>query len=260
MLPGWPRLNGLVMGALNVPGLGRGVRRLVYPSEAYEFWDHYAPGFSGVTQDLRKDDVLPSVRTAVREAMERAIGPGRSRLVVKITGWPRIGFLKEIFPDARFVAVSRDGRAVAVSGFLTPWFNGWRGPENWAWGRLTREQRERWEAHNRSFLVLAGLAWEKLMKAQREASRRIPDDDFLEIRYEDLCRQPLRTFRSIAEFGSLRWTLEFERVVRGFTFQNGNDKWRRLLLASQQKMLSDCLSDALREYGFAGRSGPGRSE
>ena len=54
----------------------------------------------------------------------------RDRLLLKISGWPKIGILFEIFEGAKFVHVARDGRAVVNSPLDTYFWNGWIGPEN----------------------------------------------------------------------------------------------------------------------------------
>ncbi len=248
--PRHPGVNRFVMGLLDIPGGEPMVRRFVYPSEAYAFWDHYAPGFSRPSQDLRDYDVIPGVRDAVRAAMEKVLGRGRPRLLVKLTGWPRAGFVKEIFPDARFIVVYRDGRAVATSGFLSPWFDGWKGPAKWAWGPLTGDQRARWEKHGRSALVLAGLAWEILMNAQKEANRSLPPSDIHFLRYEELCRDPIPTLRAAVNHAALGWNERFERRVAGFNLYDANEKWRRVLTRRQQEMLSTSIEGALREHGY----------
>lgn len=248
--PARAELNALVMRALDVPGLGAVARRLTYPSEVYRFWDFYAPGFSSPCRDLFANDVLPSAKEAVRRGMSKVISPRRNRLLVKLTGWPRIGFIKEIFPDAKFVVVYRDGRAVATSGFQVPWHNHFQGPQKWMWGELTSEQRERWYRYNKSFLVLPALVWEILMSAQRAANETIPSSDLHEVRYEDLCADPLKIIRGVAHFASLSWTPSFEETVKGFRLNNQNDKWRQELTEAQQTELCEFLSDALREHGY----------
>ena len=66
-----------------------------------------------------------------------------------MTGWPRAGFLHAVFPDARYVNVIRDGRAVANSWLQMDWWLGYRGPEHWHFGPLSDEHREVWERSGR---------------------------------------------------------------------------------------------------------------
>src|SRR6185503_19102246 len=80
---------------------------------------------------------------------------GKPRFVAKITGPSRIAYLKSIFPDALFIHVVRDGRAVVRSlmkvdfckrggGYAKPWWS----------GGLTEEDMQAWKRHEDSPLVL----------------------------------------------------------------------------------------------------------
>jgi hypothetical protein len=94
-------------------------------------------GFRRPCRDLLPQDVTLKKKEAIQNVVAQMLTRKRNRLVVKITGWPRIGFLKEIFPDAKFIHILRDGRAVANSYINVPFWWGWRGLANWRWGPLT---------------------------------------------------------------------------------------------------------------------------
>lgn len=249
----WPqnaRANRWAMQTMDLPLPAQYRRKLIYPVEAYQFWDHHSPGFSSPNRDLHTGDVTPSSRQAVRQAVAQMLTARRRRLIVKITGWPRIGFLKEIFPDAKFIHVYRDGRAVANSYLAVSWWSGWRGPDSWQWGGLSPEQREKWERFDWSYVALAAIQWEILMTAQRMAKEKISSDDLLEIRYEDMCQDPKGTFKMAAEFSDLTWSPHYEAAINRSPFENTNYKWRKHLTTAQQKILNECLCDMLREYDY----------
>ncbi|MDH4207868.1 MAG: sulfotransferase [Anaerolineae bacterium] len=250
-MPGGPRANRWALRALDLAFASPYLRKLIYPVEAYRFWDRCFPGFSEPCRDLLKGDVTPRTREVVRDAMAQVLTSKRRRLLVKITGWPRIGFLKEIFPDAKFIHVYRDGRAVANSLLGSYWWSGWRGPDNWRWGELTPALKEKWEEYDRSFLALAAIQWEILISAQEEAKRTISSDDLLEIRYEHLCQEPVATFKSVLQFADLEWSAAFQRTVESFLLRDQNHKWREDLSAAQQEQLDACLRETLRKRGYA---------
>ena len=249
--PHKPAINHLAMQILDLPLPQKYIRKLIYPSEAYRFWDYYASGFSGPCRDLRQDDVTPAVAKRVKNVLQKMLTPKRRRLLIKITGWPRVGYIKEIFPDAKFIHIYRDGRAVVNSLLQVPWWSGWRGPGNWRWGSLTPEQYRRWEEHSKSFVALAALEWEILMAAYDKAEAALNANNLLRTSYEDLCQEPLEQFQLLAEFGNLEWTPQFESLIRHTPFKNTNYKWQQNLTPSQQHILNACIEPALKKYGYA---------
>jgi hypothetical protein len=242
--------NRAAVSAMHRPLLRRLLRRQVQPSEAYLFWDHYAYGFSAPCRDLVRGDVTVRVRKQVLSALEPLLTGRHDRLLLKITGWPRIGYLKEIFEDARFIHIVRDGRAVASSLLHVDFWRGWQGPQGWRAGLLSPEDQAAWEGYDRSFTALAGLEWRIQMRAMAAARRGLGPDQFLEIRYEDFCRQPWETCRRALDFAELPATPEFEREVRAEPIRDMTDRWRADLTQAQQDLLADLLREDLPRYGY----------
>lgn len=249
--PDRPRRSRWPLMAIDTPVLGGLLRRRLVPGECYAFWEHHCPGFRRPCRDLLASDVTARNRKRLREAFEELTTARRSRLVLKITGWPRLGFLNEIFPEARFVHVLRDGRAVANSLLAVGFWWGWQGPQNWRWGELPADQRELWERHDRSFVALAGIAWNIYLQAHAAAAPAIPAHRMTEIRYEDLCADPAGEIQRLAGFGGLRWTPRYADLVARQSVRSANEKWRRDLTPPQQAILEDVLADSLRRRGYA---------
>ncbi len=245
-----PQLNQLLLSCYRLPGAAGLLRHRFYPIEAYRFWDSHYPGFSMPFRDLTAADALPAATSRLRAAARACVSTSRPHLLCKITGWPRIGFLDAVYPNARFIAVIRDGRATAGSLLRVKFWLGWRGPDNWGWGPLTAEQNERWKSYGQSFVALAALQWEILMQAYERAKQALGPERLLEIRYEDLCADPVRITRGAAEFAGLEPSPAFERSVRSFGMHNQNEKWKQGLTPAQQSELADCIRDELRRWGY----------
>ena len=242
--------NRAAVSAMHRPLLRRLLGSRVQPSEAYLFWDYYAYGFSAPCRDLVCGDVSVRVRKQVRGALESQLTSEHDRLLIKITGWPRIGYLKEIFEDARFVHIVRDGRAVASSLLHVDFWQGWKGPHGWRAGLLSSEDQAAWEGYDRSFTALAGLEWRIQMRAIDAARQVLEPGQFLEIRYEDFCRQPWETCRRVLEFADLPETPGFEREVRAEPIRDMTNRWRGDLTQAQQDLLDDLLREDLPRYGY----------
>ncbi len=249
--PDRPALNRLAVEAMGQPLLRRLFGGWVRANEQYRFWDYYTHGcFSEPCRDLVRADVTARMKQQVQGAFRSMLTSRRDRLLVKITGWPRIGFLNEIFEDARFVHILRDGRSVASSLLHVGFWTGWRGPQGWRAGELSSEDQATWDAYDRSFVALAGLEWRIQMRAIEAARRQLDPARFLEIRYESFCEQPLETYRRVLDFADLPSTPAFEREVQRASLRSQRDRWRADLTPSQQAMLDQLLADDLRRYGY----------
>lgn len=248
--PEMPGLNRAALGLTDLPLVGGLARRMFSPEECYAFWDHHSPGFSTPFRDLRADDVTRSQRDRIRTALGQLVTRGRDRLLVKLTGWPRIGFLHEIFPDARFVHIVRDGRAVVNSILQVDWWWGWRGMENWRFGPLSEVDRRDFERHRGSFVALAAIQWRLLLDAVERARSDLPEGVFLEVRYEDLCEDPLRVARETLDFCGLDPSSLLEERIRATSLESRNDKWRTELTEAQQGILRELMGPRLARYGY----------
>jgi hypothetical protein len=248
--PTTPAVNRWAVAAMGNPLLHRLFGGKIQPGECYVFWDKHAYGFSTPCRDLIREDVTPRIKKQVRAAFQSMLTPRRSRLLIKIAGWSRIGFLKEIFEDAKFIHIVRDGRAVASSVMHVNFWRGWRGPQGWGAGLLSADDQAAWDGSNRSFVALAGIQWQIRTRAMEAARQRIDPKSFFEVKYEAFCEQPLETCRRVLEFAELPESAEFERHVKRASIKNMSNRWRDDLTAEQQALLDDLLREDLQRYGY----------
>lgn len=244
-------LNKLFLKCLSVPGFNRKLRESIQPSEAYNFWQTLFPGFRRPCRDLRAFDATPKVKSRIHKALASAASCGqRDRLIIKITGWPRIGFLQEIFPSATFIHVRRDGRAVANSLLGMNFWNGWQGPQNWRMGLLPDELQALWARYNYSFVALAGIEWIILENAFQQAKNTATPDSVMTIQYEDFCKAPLNTLQSVFQFCELDWGAGLHKRLSSYSVRNVNNKWQQDLSAAQQDELNSILAPYLKNFGY----------
>jgi omega-hydroxy-beta-dihydromenaquinone-9 sulfotransferase len=248
--PDKPSLNRRAVTAVGSPLLKGILGRKIRPAEAYGFWDAHAYGFSEPCRDLVRSDVSTKVKKQVRAALQALLTPERNRMLVKITGWPRIGFLNEIFEDAKFIHIKRDGRAVASSLLHVGFWRGWYGPQGWRAGLLSPEDQATWESYDRSFTALAGIEWRIQMRAMEAARRALDPKLFFEVKYEAFCEQPLETYRQVLEFAELPWSAELEKAVKEASIRSTSNRWRDDLTPAQQGILDNLLREDLQRYGY----------
>lgn len=249
-MPSRPWLNRMLVQATEYPVIGAYLRHRTGPQECFPFWEHCCTGFRETLRDLVAADVTDKNRARIPKILSQMLTDKKNRLLLKITGWPRIGFLREIFPDAKFIHLLRDGRAVANSCLNVPWWRGWRGPEHWRWGPLSPAHREEWEKHDRSFVALAGIQWNMLMDAMELAKGQLAPENLLEIKFEDVCADPNRLFKQVVEFCELEWSPVFENRLKSYRLKLTNHKWKQELSKDQQRILNDVVREHLVRYGY----------
>lgn len=240
-----PQSNQAVMNAFDA-----NPEQKARPVEGYELWESLCIGFRTPFRDLREDDLTVRKRDAVRSAFSKLTTDQRSRLLLKVTGWPRLGFLKALFPDAKFIHIVRDGRAVANSLINVEFWRGWGGPEKWRWGPLSEKYDQQWQAHNQSFIVLAALQWKILMDSVQSSKPILGAENLLEVRYEDICEDPEENISNICEFADIRFSNSFANRFSSYKLKSENNKYRQELTSAQQASLNQVLSEHLKMYGY----------
>ena len=169
----------------------------------------------------------------------------RSRFVDKtLLHCFRVRLLKLIFPDAKFIHIIRDGRAVAfsilnkirIAGDQNPLFRiGFKDilGDNF--------QSQRSELYN------YGLGWAEFVKKGREANAFGPSS-YHEIRYENLIREPYQELKDVIEFCELDWHRKIEDNIP--LMQNMNEKWKETS-KEQLKDLEESTFELRATLGYA---------
>ena len=162
------------------------------PTEGYRaLGREVGPQVVDPVRDLTAADATPWLRTRIRRFFDvRAERLGTPVFLHKLTGWPRAGLLHECYPDAVFIEVVRDGRAVASSWLQMDWWRGHLGPGGWHFGPLPPELEQHWLEADRSFAVLAAIGWRLLLDAYDEARAAVPPEQWVRVRYEDVLADP----------------------------------------------------------------------
>lgn len=223
------------------------------PSEAYRLIAHQvSPIYENSCRDLVSEDVTPWLESRFRKFFTRRISAQKkSKFLHKYTGWPRIGFFSTIFPEAKFINVIRDGRAVSNSWLQMPWWGGYRGPENWLWGMLPSHYYTEWKEDGFSYSLLAGISWKILMDAFDESTKNISSDRYLQIRYEDFVNNPYEILDTILSFIGIAWNPAFERQLnKKKLYTHRLLSYEKDLTSQQLDKLEKSLSGKLKQYNY----------
>jgi hypothetical protein len=222
-------LNRWYLKLIDMPLIGQRLQRQLKPSEAYRLWNRFEPKFAQPRQDLTAQDVTLEAKRGFRHVAEYTRTASRPRFVAKFTGWPRIGYLLEIFPRAKFVIIQRDGRAVANSFMNVPWWSGHQSPDKWRWGPLDEYYQALWDKHDRSLSALAAIQWLILTDAFLDAVVDISSDNVFILRYSQFCDNPLQAFHQVLDFCGLPWEDDFQEKLGRYSIKSTDDKWQKEL-------------------------------
>jgi hypothetical protein len=171
---------------------------------------------------------------------------GRPRFVDKtLVNCFRVRLLNSIFPDAKFIHIIRDGRAVAFSILNKIEIAGDRfalfdvGFKDILGDKYQPE---------RSKLYNYGLAWAEFVRRGREAST-VAQGRYYEVRYENLVAEPYNELRNIIDFCEVDWYRKFEEKIP--PTQNMDEKWKQKAIKEQRTDLEESTFDLRQTLGMA---------
>ncbi|MEL7450232.1 MAG: sulfotransferase [Pseudomonadota bacterium] len=216
------------------------------PDEAYEFWDHHT-GVDFARDALPEAEASEATAKRVRKAVAAVSRwQGRERFAAKLTGPPRIRYLASIFPDALFVHVLRDARAVTHSLLRVPFWKAKGGYDGPFWqGLLSADDVARWETEGNDPGVLAALQWRRVCEQVEGQAAALGSDQLMTLTYEQFTAAPHDSLDEVARFCGLDASPEPGRWIdQGADLKNMNDKYRTDFSPDYIARLNALLGDA----------------
>ena len=162
-----------------------------------------------------------------------ALGQNKPHVGNKNPGfWQHLPLLHALFPtQAKYLAIVRDGRDVALSTMKTQW-------------------------GEKSAYVCA-QSWSRSLQAVRELERKLGGGRVLQIRYEDLLGQPRATMSEIQTFLSLDLEedqiAQFVETTEQSRARYGLGKWREQMSDDDQRLFESVAAPWMRELGYETR-------
>jgi hypothetical protein len=117
----------------------------------------------------------------------------------------RLDFIREMFPDARFIHLYRSGLEVARSIGGMSGQGGWFGEESYKWDRLVEYALDRDDTKGLPALCTTHfdrglLEWRLSTEAAVDFLRDLPDEAFYELNYDQLIDHPAQTVSGVLDF------------------------------------------------------------
>lgn len=173
----------------------------------------------------------------------RRYGGGRLLVSKYLANNHYIPALVKLFPNARFVEIVRDGRAVAYSLSRVHW---WQDSLIWWYGGTPGT----WRAEGRDPWELCARYWVRELAVIDEGLTAVPASQRLEMRYEELVAEPIPTARRIAAFAGLPEDPDWTRELGRLSYPNKNESWRTRLAPSAREHVEAIQHGDLRRLGY----------
>ena len=149
--------------------------------------------------------------------------------------------LLDLFPRAKYIHIIRDGRDVSMSLQRAPF-----GPKT---------------------TFTAALRWRQLVELSFSIRDRVPDDQYLALRYEDLLDQPKQQLQRVCDFLGEPYRKSMLRFSENNTpcpsdpvndanlqkalMPNNKYKWKRLLLKPEVELIESAVGPTLKKCGYS---------
>jgi hypothetical protein len=204
-------------------------------------------GEVGVGRLMDRPEFIREIRDTTARWLGKALKPGDRYLVEKTPSHLyAINFIADVFPEARFVYVVRDGRDVALSIHAAS--------RTWA---------PQWKRTVGKSIASAARAWSDAAVKARAAAARL-DRRWFELRYESLLSEPLACCSALFDFCRIDYDdAMLRRVVKATDFQevHGDKKaafyrrgeageWRQRLNMWDSLVFEWAAGQTLRDTGY----------
>lgn len=241
-----------------IPVLGKGFylkanmfgRPLPTPVEAWNFWNSHIDYFQWKPQhcftprnsspeDLDKKQI-EKTRLAVESICEHS---GNPIFLSKYTDFPRIKMLKKIFPDAKFIHIVRDGRAVANSytqKIKSGDFNTSKEIENWmsAW---PKEWQNKFIELEKNPIAFTFTQWMFFVSQIKSELNELPKEDHIEIKYSQLTRDQDTEIDKLLSFCDLKMDSNMKYFMKTKPSNDMNFKWKEKLSEEEKYIFKELL-------------------
>jgi len=212
---------------------------LPLPAEAFPFWEWVTrPGIDFSRGFLIGEVADEAEKRRIRKAVERIVTwQGKQRFSMKITGPGRIGYLKSIFPDARFVNVVRDPVATVRSLLAVPFWRDLGMHRLWWTGAYSEDEIARFEGLKNDPIAATAFQVAKVMKTTL-AEAQSCDANLLTVRYEDFVSNPTAITGDICSFLDLSISAALLEKLRQTAVHDRNQRKPKPEEVSEQAILA----------------------
>ena len=216
--------------------------RILFPSEGVNIYHSYA-GFVRDRKTTFRDMRIEDAEKFKYSIAIHLMATGRHRFISKQNAnTQRIGILRKMFPDAYFVHIIRDGRAVAYSLSQAYWWPDIR--LWWLHGQKPSEVKK----YKKHPIELCAVHWSHNIQ-EIQSYRSILGDRYIEVRYESLIRDVHTIMSQVLKQCELKLDSRYMNVLPR-VLPDMNMKWRHDLSINDQHRLTKTVRPTLSALGY----------
>jgi hypothetical protein len=210
------------------------------PTEANNVWQKFT---GHDNESLGRDDVTAASRKYLHRVVQNNLRIfNQPRFVNKCPGNSvRIEFLQEIFPDAIFIHILRDGRAAAYSIMRSR-----LGHDGAYWSVKPPGWRELLKL---PLVDACALQWKMTVECILQSAESLPREQYMQVRYEELVARPVDIFEQVAGKCGLVWPNDLLQTITA-GLDNRNFKWQTEMRDDDKNRLNELLGDFLKQLGY----------
>lgn len=253
----------------------------------YELDTIWYYGSKNVDHDeLKPENITEEIKHHIRKEFEKIAGHREEVRVVDktVSNSLRIDYIREVFPEAQFIHIIRDGRdaiasirkrwespidpkylwrekafllspkkipyfvAKQVSHYISKVFM--KGNEVKSWGPRFEgidEYRDKYE-----LIELCAIQWKNCVEAVLQSAEDLNDATYLEVRYEDLVEEPYKKLRQIGDFLGIENIKPWINFAEEKYYNESISKWKNELSDEDMKLVLPHIEEYLRKFGYHG--------
>lgn len=245
-------------------------------------WRHGNRGYP--TDQFSRDMATPRVADYIRQQFDKFARRSGATTVVEKTcaNSLRCGFIDQIFPNARFIHIVRDGRDVALSANLRwtakldvpyilrkaryvpptdlPYYGGQyfgnrvrrlfsKDGRLAVWGPRFDDMQVVFE--NNSVAVACAIQWQACVRQATEQLGELDASRVFTTRYEDFTSQPVEELRKITDFLGQSLSSEAAASLTGRVSTKSVGNWRTKLSAEETAAVERHVGETLHHHGYS---------
>lgn len=227
------------------------------PSEGIRIWELYADSQDShyLDETYNNDQMEAYLKKTIKKHLKYFQA---TRFINKNPdNSTRIRYLNKLFPDAYFIHIIRDGRAVchsllkfrkaAADFFGADHRHATSGVKGGKW----LEIKKLWDSDP---IQSIGLLWLDVMETLERDRELISSHRYLEVRYEDFVAEPFSYLQKLIQFSDLSWdpaiAARFQGAVHQINLGSRNDAWKQHLTPQEIEKLMAMIGPKMQQYGY----------